>query len=64
MFYIDVQDVDAALVAVESAGGKRLTDRMPVPTIGWTAFFQDSEGNRVGLFQADPTAVPVGAPHA
>lgn len=58
MFYIDVDDVDAALAAVEAAGGTRLTDRMPIPTVGWSAFFQDTEGNKVGLFQAD-TDVPM-----
>lgn len=54
MFYITVDDIDAALHAVESAGGSRLTDRMPIPTIGWSAFFRDTEGNKVGLFQPDP----------
>lgn len=56
MFYIDVEDIDAALDAVEAAGGARLTGRMPIPTVGWSAFFADTEGNRVGLFQADPNA--------
>ena len=56
MFYIDVADVDVALAAVEAAGGKRLTDRMPIPGVGWSAFFQDTEGNQVGVFQNDPTA--------
>lgn len=55
MFYIEVDDVDAALRAVEAAGGARLTERMPIPTVGWSAFFRDTEGNRVGIFQADPT---------
>ncbi len=54
MFYIEVDDVDATLEAVEVAGGTRLTDRMPIPTVGWSAFFEDSEGNKVGVFQADP----------
>ena len=61
MFYIDVDDIDDALAAVEAAGGTRLTDRMPIPTVGWSAFFEDTEGNKVGLFQADDTvAMPDG----
>lgn len=56
MFYINVEDIDAALGAVETAGGTRLTERMPIPTVGWSAFFEDTEGNKVGLFQADPNA--------
>lgn len=55
MFYIDVDDIDAALSAVEAAGGTRLTHRMPIPTVGWSAFFEDPEGNKVGLFQRDPS---------
>ena len=55
MLYIEVDDVDAALAAVEAAGGRRLTERMPIPTVGWSAAFEDSEGNRVGVFQPDPT---------
>lgn len=53
MFYISVDDIDAALDAIEASGGRRLTERMPIPTVGWSAHFLDSEGNRVGLFQAD-----------
>ncbi len=55
-FYISVDDVDASLAAVESAGGRRLTDRMPIPTVGWMALFSDTEGNTVGVFQSDPSA--------
>lgn len=55
-FYIEVDDVDAALDAVEAAGGRRLTDKLPIPTVGWMAKFADSEGNRVGVFQDDPSA--------
>ena len=56
MFYIEVDDIDGALAAVERAGGVRLGERMPIPTVGWSAFFSDSEGNKVGLFQPDPDA--------
>lgn len=60
IFYIDVDDIDRTLTAIEAAGGRRLTERMPIPTVGWSAFFEDTEGNRVGLFQSDP-GVPVPA---
>jgi hypothetical protein len=63
MFYIDVDDIDAALAAVDAAGGTRLTERMPIPTVGWSAFFTDTEGNKVGLFQSDPDVpMPEGDP--
>jgi predicted enzyme related to lactoylglutathione lyase len=54
--YISVDDIDAALASIEAAGGRRLSERMPIPTVGWMALFQDSEGNRVGVFQSDPDA--------
>lgn len=53
-FYVSVDDIDAALAAIAAAGGRPLTGRMPIPTVGWSALFEDSEGNRVGLFQDDP----------
>ena len=55
VLYIGVDDIDDALAAVEAAGGRRLTDRMPIPTVGWMALFEDTEGNRLGIFQDDPT---------
>jgi hypothetical protein len=58
--YIDVDDIDATLAAIEAAGGRRLSERMPIPTVGWMALFADPEGNRIGLFQSDPT-VPMPA---
>lgn len=54
-FYIQVDNIDAALSAVETAGGKRITERMPIPSVGWSAMFTDTEGNTVGLFQPDST---------
>jgi predicted enzyme related to lactoylglutathione lyase len=55
MFYISVDDIDAALAAVGAAGGEALTEKMPIPSVGWAAFIRDSEGNRVGVFQSDET---------
>ncbi|CAB4879907.1 MAG: VOC family protein [Actinobacteria bacterium] len=54
--YVAVDDIDVALQAIERAGGTCLTTRMPIPAVGWNAFFLDTEGNRIGLFQADPSA--------
>lgn len=54
-FYISVADIDEALGSIEAAGGRRLSERMPIPTMGWSALFEDTEGNRLGLFQHDPS---------
>lgn len=48
---VDVEDIDAALAKIESAGGTKIMDRTPVGDMGWTAYFKDSEGNAVGLWQ-------------
>jgi predicted enzyme related to lactoylglutathione lyase len=32
-----------------------VTGKLPIPTVGWSARFRDTEGNLVGLFQTDPT---------
>lgn len=59
-FYISVDDIDATLARIEAHGGRRLTERMPIPTMGWSALFEDPEGNRIGLFQHDPSVTMPG----
>jgi predicted enzyme related to lactoylglutathione lyase len=53
--YVGVDDIEDALVRITRAGGTPLTEKMPIPTMGWTAQFRDPEGNLIGLFQSDPT---------
>ena len=50
MFYVGVDDVDAALQKVESLGGSRVFGPMEVPEGPTIAHFADPEGNVVGLF--------------
>jgi hypothetical protein len=54
----DRQDIDVAMTKVEHAGGTLVTGKLPIPTMGWSARFRDTEGNLIGLFQTDST-VPV-----
>jgi predicted enzyme related to lactoylglutathione lyase len=42
--------------AIEALGGTILISKQAVPGIGWTAYFQDPEGNAFGLMEDDPTA--------
>lgn len=53
---IDVEDLDAALAQVESAGGSVAQAKDAVPGMGYFAYFKDTEGNLLGLWQTDPTA--------
>ncbi|MGA8211268.1 MAG: VOC family protein [Nocardioidaceae bacterium] len=48
---IDVADIEATLRTVERLGGARLTDRQAVGEMGFAAYFTDSEGNVMGLWQ-------------
>ncbi len=48
---IEVDDIDPALETVERLGGTTAVARQPVGDMGWAAYFKDSEGNLVGLFQ-------------
>jgi predicted enzyme related to lactoylglutathione lyase len=54
---IDVDDIDAALASIAARGGSVVREKLEVPGMGWNAYFKDSEGNVVGLWQ---NAVPEG----
>jgi predicted enzyme related to lactoylglutathione lyase len=51
---IDVEDIEATLAEVEAHGGAVLSGKEPVAEMGWSAYFTDSEGNTVGLWQSAP----------
>jgi predicted enzyme related to lactoylglutathione lyase len=48
---ISVRNTDVALVQVEKNGGKIVSTKMPVGDMGFAAYFKDSEGNVIGLWQ-------------
>lgn len=50
MFYIGVDDVEAALQKAEGLGGARVFGPMDVPDGPTIGHFADPEGNVVGLF--------------
>jgi predicted enzyme related to lactoylglutathione lyase len=49
---IDVDDIDAALADVEAHGGATVRKTIPVGEMGFAAYFTDSEGNLLGLWQS------------
>jgi len=53
---IGVESVDASVKAVRDAGGKLIMEKTPIPTVGYFAYLQDTEGNVFGVMQADPNA--------
>lgn len=46
-----VDDIDATLAEVEAHGGAIVRPREPVGDMGFAAYFTDSEGNLMGLWQ-------------
>jgi uncharacterized protein len=53
---IDVDNIEAALKAVNEAGGTTVAEREAVGDMGFAAYFRDTEGNLLGLWEtARPT---------
>jgi len=54
--YIGVPSVEEFLKKIEENGGEILTPKSPIPGIGYYAFFKDTEGNRLGIFEEDESS--------
>ena len=52
--YINVDDLDAALAAVEAAGGTLMREKFYVENTGWIGIVQDTAKTMIGLMQPDP----------
>ena len=50
LFYVDVEDVQAALDKAVELGGKKVVGPIAIPT-GTFAWFSDPEGNMIGLLK-------------
>jgi predicted enzyme related to lactoylglutathione lyase len=48
---VEVEDIDAVLAQVEQRGGVTVAGKQPVDDMGYSAYFRDSEGNLMGLWQ-------------
>jgi predicted enzyme related to lactoylglutathione lyase len=53
--YVQVDSIDAALVAVGEHGGRVVEPKTAIPGMGSFAVMADTEGNELGLFESDPT---------
>jgi predicted enzyme related to lactoylglutathione lyase len=49
---VDVPDVDEALTRIEKLGGSTVAGKRAVGDFGFAAYFRDTEGNLMGLWQA------------
>ena len=48
---IDVDDIEQALAKINELGGRMVMPRQEVMGMGYSAYFADSEGNLMGLWQ-------------
>lgn len=53
---IGVPSVDEYIDKITAAGGKITVPKMAIPTVGWLAYFQDTEGNTFGIMEEDESA--------
>ena len=53
---IEVSSIDATVAKATASGGTILIPKMPVPGVGYAAYFRDKEGNIFGLMQSDTSA--------
>jgi uncharacterized protein len=53
---MSVDSIEDATATVTANGGKVLQEKTPIPGMGWFANFEDTEGNKIGVFAVDPSA--------
>ena len=49
---IDVESIDDALATIRSLGGEAVGEKMQVGEMGFAAYFTDTEGNVMGLWES------------
>ncbi len=54
--YVEVVSVDDMVKKIEKSGGKIRTPKSSIPTVGYYAEFEDTEGNVLGIIQMDENA--------
>jgi uncharacterized protein len=53
---VDVKNLDQSIEQAVKLGGAVALPKMPVPSVGWLAYVKDTEGNVLGLMEADEKA--------
>jgi predicted enzyme related to lactoylglutathione lyase len=51
VIYVRVKNIDEAAATIEQNGGQVIQPKTPVGNFGFAAYFRDTEGNIVGLWQ-------------
>lgn len=53
---IEVENLETAITKITKAGGNMVVDKMPIPGVGWIAYFMDPDKNIHGIYQNDSSA--------
>ena len=53
---IGIESIDRSIEQITKAGGTIVVPKMPIPGVGWLAYFKDTEGNIFGVMQPDTAA--------
>jgi len=53
---MSVDSIEDATASILAAGGKVVQDKTAIPSMGWFATCEDTEGNKFGLYKDDPSA--------
>jgi predicted enzyme related to lactoylglutathione lyase len=53
---MDVDSIEDAIASITGQGGKVVQGKTPIPSMGWFATCEDTEGNKFGLFTNDASA--------
>jgi predicted enzyme related to lactoylglutathione lyase len=48
---VDVDNIETALEAIKEAGGNTVSERQAIGDMGFAAYFTDTEGNLIGLWE-------------
>lgn len=55
---IDVDDIDATIARITTAGGTITMEKHEIPGVGWLAYFTDTEGIVSGIMQSFKPSTP------
>jgi predicted enzyme related to lactoylglutathione lyase len=53
---INVKDINKSIETIQANGGTIVVPKMPIPGMGWLAYFKDLDGNIHGIMQDDTSA--------
>jgi len=51
--YVMVEDIDASTETLKKLGGEVVTEKAPIPQVGYIVTARDPQGNSIGLLQED-----------